>query len=365
MLPFGTTRAGWGVNMLIVLIGGAALNTGTNLLYLMFAGLIGLWVATLALFRFNLAGLAPSRSLPLEIYAGKEFEIHYELANRKRRAASYAVGIEEEIRPAPGWEGPRPVPVAAFAVAVPPARRETVRARATWPARGPIEFRATRLVSVFPFGLFECRLRREIPARALVYPALADVDALIEKAALDLGDRESPAKGRGGSLYSIREYAPGDPARSIHWKLSSKGTGVKIREYEREDARRVRVVLDPRLPARPSAEDLAAFERHLSVAASLAARFVEWGFEVAVWSAAGEVPSGSGPSQLRAILRSLAVVRSESFAGVAAHPPPSEGAADVWISPKSVDGDSDGGETRPLPKGARAVLDPALAGGNR
>ncbi len=52
-------------------------------------------------------------------------------------------------------------------------------------------------------------------------------------------------------LSDIRDYVPGDPVRSIHWKLSSKTQDIKIRQYSSAENRHVYVFCDLAKAAEP------------------------------------------------------------------------------------------------------------------
>ena len=52
-------------------------------------------------------------------------------------------------------------------------------------------------------------------------------------------------RGRGHELHSLRGYQPNDSARFVDWKVTAKTGRVMVREFAREDERRVMLVLDP------------------------------------------------------------------------------------------------------------------------
>src|SRR5207244_9017023 len=77
-------------------------------------------------------------------------------------------------------------------------------------------------------------------------------------------------RGRGYDLYRIREYMPEDSARHVDWKATAKSGSPKVREFTREDERRVRIVFDNPNPRAVTAE---TYERAVTLAASLAWHF--------------------------------------------------------------------------------------------
>jgi uncharacterized protein (DUF58 family) len=104
----------------------------------------------------------------------------------------------------------------------------------------------------------------------LVYPALLESDDFLDVLPLITGEYASMLRGRGSELYRIREHTPQDPARFMDWKATAKTGALKVREFTREDERRMRIVFDNAAPGLVSYE---AYEHAVSVAASLAWHF--------------------------------------------------------------------------------------------
>jgi uncharacterized protein (DUF58 family) len=114
------------------------------------------------------------------------------------------------------------------------------------------------------------------------------------------GEWESFVRGRGSDLHLIREYMPEDSARHVDWKATAKSGSLKVREFTREDERRLRIVFDN--PAVGAVSE-AAYERGVNLAASLAWHFAEEDAEVSF------VVSGQGRDvELREFLARLAVI---------------------------------------------------------
>jgi uncharacterized protein (DUF58 family) len=84
------------------------------------------------------------------------------------------------------------------------------------------------------------------------------------------GEFEAFVSGRGYDLYRIREYMPDDSARHVDWKATARTGALKVREFSREDERKLRIVFDN--PA-PGVLAPAAYERAVRMAASLGWHF--------------------------------------------------------------------------------------------
>ena len=111
------------------------------------------------------------------------------------------------------------------------ARRRPARTNAPTEHCGLLELRADKLRVWDCLGLFSLRLPPPAPARLLCLPlpVQADPPRIPEGA----GQRPTPrnAARRGpGEDYDLREYRPGDPLRSVHWKLSSKWDQLIVKE---------------------------------------------------------------------------------------------------------------------------------------
>ena len=79
----------------------------------------------------------------------------------------------------------------------------------------------------------------------LVYPALLP-DAFSEGAAQEEGDQAGSSRGRGTETRELREYRDGDETRAIHWRRTAAIGKPVVREYEREAASVLSIVLDNR-----------------------------------------------------------------------------------------------------------------------
>ncbi|MEO5724165.1 MAG: DUF58 domain-containing protein, partial [Ilumatobacteraceae bacterium] len=73
----------------------------------------------------------------------------------------------------------------------------------------------------------------------------------------------------GGEFHSLREYAAGDDLRRINWKASARSQDLMVRETALEGLQRCTVVLDTERGAFDPSPGTEAFERAVSVAASV------------------------------------------------------------------------------------------------
>jgi uncharacterized protein (DUF58 family) len=159
---------------------------------------------------------------------------------------------------------------------------------------------ATRFPFAFLTKTRDIALQREI----LVYPAIEPPDELFEILPLVRGEWESFARGRGSDLYRIREYVPEDSARHVDWKATAKSGSLKVREFSREDERKLSIIFD-NPPAGLLSEP--AYEQAVNLAASLAWHFSEQDAELSF-----VVPGHSRGTDLHEFLARLAVIEPQA-----------------------------------------------------
>src|SRR5258707_2032943 len=229
-----------------------------------------------------LSGVDVRLELPEHIFAGKPIMAIGELHNAKQTLPAFSVLLVSEEKqktkkkplaePAPSILA-RPV----FFPHVP--RQQTVpqNVELKFPRRGIYRQDTLGLRTKFPFGLLEKTRRVGSEIEALVYPSVEPTEQLCEILPLVSGELESYQRGRGNDLYSIRDYQFNDSARHVDWKATARTGVLQVREYAREDERRVLLAFDPFLNSREEYTELAAsrFERAVAVCAGLAGHFYE------------------------------------------------------------------------------------------
>jgi uncharacterized protein (DUF58 family) len=140
----------------------------------------------------------------------------------------------------------------------------------TFPHRGYYSQEGFTLATRFPFSFLLKSRKVKLERDVLVYPALLESDDFLDVLPMITGEFVSYVRGHGMELYRIREHTPQDPGRFVDWKATAKTGALKVREFTREDERRLRLVFDNPEPGRVSAQ---AYERAVSMTASLACHF--------------------------------------------------------------------------------------------
>jgi len=274
------TREGVVYLVIIGLISIAALNTGNNLLFLILASLLGAILVSGILSQIVLSDLELDFVLPDHVFAEQPMISRLTVSNLKRVFPSFSITVtarDAEGKKRKKSAGPSPRQILDAPVYVPyiPHRSSvTQHVEITFPRRGRYTQEGFRVSSKFPFGFV--RKSHEVPTKQeiLVLPNIQPTEEFYEILPMIGGEIESLFKGRGNDLYAIRDYQEGDSARHVDWKASAKAQAVKVREFTREDERRLMLVFDARLPHAES-NQLALFEKAVTFCACLAWHFYE------------------------------------------------------------------------------------------
>ena len=279
------------LTLLVLLV--AATNSGNNLLYLMVAAFLAALATSGLASALNLSGMALHFQMPEHIFAGEDTPIELTLENEKAVLPSYSVTVTGNAHrlaaagppararrrrrwgrrgnAAPG--GDLEVQPAYFPY-VPRRSRTTVRSAVRFPQRGLYSSAAFALGTRYPFALID----KSRPFRSgvsggslLVYPSLAREAGLLATLPLGTGEQVRPRPGVGQDLYRVRPLQPGDSSRLVHWKASAKTGDLRVREFSREEDRRVRLVFGLGEGAYSDAQA----ERAITLCASLVAELAE------------------------------------------------------------------------------------------
>lgn len=280
-IDYKVTREG------VVYIGGifvvtiAALNTGNNLLYMILAVLLAGLLVSGFLSRVVLGGIEVSLELPEHIFAQRTIIAIAELHNTKPLAPSFSVSLVSEEPPkrprhAPAHPAPQILDRPVYFPYIPHAQTARQSVELTFPRRGVYRQDALGLRTKFPFGFLQKTRRIDTATEVVVYPTIQPTEEFYEILPLVTGELESYQRGRGNDLYAIRDYQFNDSARHVDWKASARTGALQVKEYAREDERRVMLAFDPYIPAEGfNAEAAERFEKAVTLCAGLAWHFYE------------------------------------------------------------------------------------------
>jgi uncharacterized protein (DUF58 family) len=293
------TRRGWSF------IGAAAgLYVGARLLGLVQLAVLGIGAALLVVVayiwvRAHPPALTARRDLKERLQVGVDGRVDILVRGEGRHPATLAVADSFD-------RGRR----AARFLLAPLGPGEEARAAYRFPTdrRGRYEVGPLRATLTDPFGLVATTRRVLAAEEVIVYPRVHDIVAPPEIGGLDL-DRDHPfVRARvepTGEFMTLRDYAPGDDLRHVHWKSTARRGNLMMRQNETRRRAPVLLVLD----VRPGAHDRATFERAVEACASIATALHNKGrpFDV-VWST-GTLIGTAGRRHLVTVMDELAIVQ--------------------------------------------------------
>jgi uncharacterized protein (DUF58 family) len=293
------TRRGW------ALLGAAVgLYAGSRLLGLvqlaaLAAGAGVLIVGAVVWVRYHSFSVTARRSLHERFQVGVEGRVDLVVTSKSARPTPTLIAADSFDR------GRR---TARFLV--PPMRPgETARAAYRVPTdrRGRFLIGPLRFTLADPFGLARHGQRVLGTDEVIIHPRVHDVLPLPEAGGEDL-DRDTPKlRGQpdtGNEFLTLREYAPGDDLRRVHWRSTARRGTLMVRQDEARRRAPVLVVLD----VRPAAHDRESFERAVEAAASIVHSLDREGRPVELITSLGKVLGTQGRRHIASVLDELAVV---------------------------------------------------------
>ncbi|MBM3945221.1 MAG: DUF58 domain-containing protein, partial [SAR202 cluster bacterium] len=187
----------------------------------------------------------------------------------------------------------------------------------TWTATGRARKRGlytlgpARLSFIDPFGLFSSEKTLSGSESLVVYPRMYDVPDFTVPAAHLSG--ESKQKKRSPDLTphaaSVRDYAPGDSLSRVHWNSTARLGKLMSKEFDEGRSSDVWVVVDLHRDVQAGALEDSTDEYAVSIAASLAKRFLSSNLPVGLIVYGDQkyvVPAETGAGQLDQMMEYLA-----------------------------------------------------------
>lgn len=304
-LDYDVTRTGIVYILVVLLIGVAALNTGNNLLYIIVAAMLAAILVSGVASAMVLRDLDLDVRLPEHVFAGRGAQGRFLLRNRARWLPSFSVNVvcftkkkhhqswrwlpatlawppdrppgkqwlrlpERRLRRVADDTAPGIFRGCAYFPYIPAKGELASELELIFLRRGRYREESFGLSTRFPFAFLSKTRRILLQREIIVYPAVEPTDEYLEILPMITGEFETFARGRGYDLYRIREYLPEDSARHVDWKATAKSGSLKVREFSREDERKLRIVFDN--PG-PGVVSVKAYERAVALAASLGWHF--------------------------------------------------------------------------------------------
>jgi len=312
----------------------AALNTGNNLLFIILASLLAGILVSGVLSWNVLSQLELDFALPEHLFARQPMISRLTLHNQKWFLPSFSVTVSardpKRKKAASAADGSRSriLDEPVYLPYLPRRSSVTQHVELTFPRRGRYSQEGFRVSTKFPFGFL--KKTREVPAqqKILVLPSVRPTEQFARILPLVSGEVESYFRGHGHDLYSIRDYQESDTVRHVDWKASARSGQLKVREFTREDDRRVVLVFDARVLALTD-EIATQFEKAVDLAACLAWHFAEAGTQMEFRTNDFETAMGSASDVVFRALESLALVEPKPVEE------PGKALTPAWATPAS------------------------------
>jgi uncharacterized protein (DUF58 family) len=305
------TRVGAFYLAALVLLAGAATNTGNNGLFLVVATLIAVFLVAAFLARRNLAGLHLELEEVGELFANSPSLLRFRLRHSGRFLARWLLlltidpaDVEPPVRA--GRRRPPPYLVPSLA----PGEEIQGRLELMMRRRGLRKIRAVHVVSLFPLGLFRKGIHLAADLLILVYPEVFGAAHSRPAEAARSGEEASRRPGWGHDLHALRDYQVGDDPRHMHWKQSARHGRLIFQQRQSESSQRLAILFDNAVGELSSEAERGRFERLVSEAATAALDYLDEGFEVSLVTRDTRLPFATGRRQRRNILEVLALVEA-------------------------------------------------------
>ncbi len=335
---YDVTRVGVVYVLVTLVIGIAALNTGNNLLYIVVAAMLAAILVSGVVSAWVLRYLELDVRLPEHLFAGRTVLGRIVLVNPRRFLPSFSICVvstrKKRKKPVKQWQWesttfalpfnrppeqqwlrlpdrrlrrvtllPAPPGIfqgMAYFPFIPPQAELSADLQLRFEQRGRYREDSFGLATRFPFAFLTKTRHVSLPREVLVYPRIEPTNELVEILPRVRGEWESFVRGRGAELYRIREYMPEDSARHVDWKATAKSGSLKVREFAREDERRLCIAFDNPEPGFISER---AYEKAVDLTASLA-----WHFSTQDAEVSFAVPGHPRTRDLHEFLGWLAVI---------------------------------------------------------
>ena len=253
------TRLGYIFAAVILVVGLAAFLSANNLLFLILALLLAVFLVSGFVSRMGLAGLELELTLPEHLTARQHASARAQVRNVKNWLPSFSIRLR--------GTRPQTFPVDLYFPLIPgkSAVGETIPVR--FPRRGSYRENSFQFQTRFPFGFTERRIQVPLRGEVIVYPSIEphpEFEDILER--VD-GEMAARRQGLGTEFHRIRPYEVGENARNVDWKATAHTGRLQVREYTSNDNRSAELFLDLARQEEPGFAEW--FERAVDCAAFL------------------------------------------------------------------------------------------------
>ncbi|MBN2056231.1 DUF58 domain-containing protein, partial [bacterium] len=231
------TRSGYIMVLITLAVLISAVNTGRNLLYLMFVMLVSLLLVSLVLPGLMVRRLAVRRKAPEFADQFQPVDFTAELENGK-----WLPAVMLHLTDGNGQGSIMTLEEVAGGAEV------RLMYSRVFQERGRHELLPLQARCAFPFGFRERRVSSGETSTVIVYPYYKKVYTLPQALLESRDDTFTTVvkkPGEGLNFLFVREYRPEDGMRRVHWRSSARRGRLMVKEYEQDGKYRYLIALQP------------------------------------------------------------------------------------------------------------------------
>ncbi|MDR3109725.1 MAG: DUF58 domain-containing protein [Planctomycetaceae bacterium] len=268
--------------IVVVTFLGAAIRE-VNLMLLMAALLLCVFVIAWRLGCRTIAGIDATRIFSSRCYAGEIFVVAVELENRRETLPAWAIVVEDSLQfvdvtnnTSPKISDKHSLRPAVYFEFVPANSKRRKTYAGILPRRGRYRLGRMTISTKFPCGFL--RLRREVgdsgkSVTLTVLPRIGKISSRLLVRAYAANEARKHARFRssriGGEFLGLRRWQSGDSVRWIHWRASAKHRKIVVRKFEQQRTHDATVILDLFQTVEPHMRQLECIELAVSFTATL------------------------------------------------------------------------------------------------
>ncbi len=183
------------------------------------------------------------------------------------------------------------------------------------PQRGVYKLGPVRVEASDPLGLYRLGQTAGPVQRLIVHPVTVDLPGFVLLPADLPGEGSVHLRSQHitTSAYSVRDYVAGDSLNRIAWKSTARHQRLIVKEFEMEPANNIWVLADLERRANAGPAGRAIEETTITVAASIARRYIDDGHPVGLLASGNErfaIAPDRGANHLLRIFDALAELRA-------------------------------------------------------
>jgi uncharacterized protein (DUF58 family) len=290
------------------------LAIGSPLLFRVFALLMGLGLAGLLWTWLGLKGLSVSSNAP-PAYSNVGNSFNEEITVRNEGRMPRLLLKAEEKTDLPGYRN-------ITMLNVPGEGSRSWTSAVRFPRRGKYTLGSVRLSTGDPFGLFAQTREFGNPTQVIVYPQVVELPLFLTSfsSMIDFGRGSSSRRISqiSPSASSVRDMMSGDSQEHIHWRSTAHAGKLMVKVFDAEHSsdttKNVWIILDMEREAQAGQDTESTEEYSVTVAASLAKRYLDDGMKVGLVASAEReysIAPNDGAAHFTKMLDALTFMKAE------------------------------------------------------